>query len=373
MKINLTLICVFTSFIIYAYSGLFEQDRIGATQLNGNGCVCHNLNESPEVKVWIEGPDTLIAGQTGIYKMFLADGPAEAGGYNVAGRFGVMGLLDTLSVWDYREPGELTQAFPLVFPTPDDTIFWEFAYTADDSSDTDTLYSCGLSIVYDAQPDSLDLWAFGPKFPLTIIDDPTPVELVSFNIYSDEKGNRLRWITATEINNKGFEIQKAESELSFLQGEFSVLGFVDGMGTSTIQKEYEFIDTKSGSTNFYRLKQIDFDGTYSYSSIVSATGNTSVNDFSLNQNYPNPFNPSTKIGFTIKEDSDVSLTVYDINGEKVSDIFKGRIKHGYHEFEFNTKNISSGISAKGSYASGVYYYSLESSGKRIVKKMLLLK
>ena len=65
--------------------------------------------------------------------MYLANGPAEAGGYNVAGRFGTMSLVDTFSFWDYRSPNELTQAFPLVFPTPQDTIYWEFAYTAPDS------------------------------------------------------------------------------------------------------------------------------------------------------------------------------------------------------------------------------------------------
>ena len=149
---------MFISFTLFAYSGLFEipERRIGGTQLNGDGCVCHSLDEDPKVMVWVEGPETLAVGQGGLYKMFLAGGPAEAGGYNVAGRFGTMALVDTLSFLDPRDPNELTQAFPLVFPTPQDTIFWPFMYFASDISNVDTIYSVGLSIVFDSIPDSLE-------------------------------------------------------------------------------------------------------------------------------------------------------------------------------------------------------------------------
>jgi hypothetical protein len=105
----------------------------------------------------------------GLYKMFLAGGPAEAGGYNVAGRFGEMVLVDTFSFQHPMAMNELTQAFSLPFLSPQDTIFWEFGYLASDSSFTDTIYSCGLSLVWDTIPDPLDRWNFGPKFPLTIL------------------------------------------------------------------------------------------------------------------------------------------------------------------------------------------------------------
>ncbi len=363
MKISLTILCVFVSFMIYAFSGLYETDRIGATQLNGNGCVCHSLEEDPEVVVWIEGPDTLMAGQTGIYRMFLTGGPAEAGGYNVAGRFGTMGLLDTLSVWDYREPGELTQAFPLPFPSTTDTIFWEFAYTASDSSDTDTIYSCGLSLVWDAIPDSNDRWAFGPKFPLTIIEDNTPVELITFRVSVNEKGNLLSWVTGSEINNKGFEVQRSDNELGFINNKFEILGFVNGSGTTTSTSYYEFLDKERGGF-FYRLKQIDFDGSYSYSNTVFVERSSSTIDgFTLFQNYPNPFNPETKISFSLPAENEVTLSIININGEKLSEVFKGRLNEGNHQFNFNGGNLSSGI----------YFYTLESSGQKLVKKMLLMK
>jgi len=170
MKINLLLGIVFITMIIIASeNSVNDPALIGGTELNGNGCVCHTVERDYSVDVWVEGPDTLYVGQVGLYKMFLAGGPAEAGGYNVAGRFGEMVLVDTFSFQHPLAMNELTQAFSLPFPSPQDTIYWEFGYLASDSSLTDTIYSCGLSLVWDTIPDPLDRWNFGPKFPLTIL------------------------------------------------------------------------------------------------------------------------------------------------------------------------------------------------------------
>ena len=170
MKINLLLGLLFITMIIIASeNSVNDPDLIGGTELNGNGCVCHTVERDFSVDVWVEGPDTLYEGEMGLYKMFLAGGPAEAGGYNVAGRFGEMVLVDTFSFQHPLAMNELTQAFSLPFPTPEDTIYWEFGYLASDSSFTDTIYSCGLSLVWDTIPDPLDRWNFGSKFPLTIL------------------------------------------------------------------------------------------------------------------------------------------------------------------------------------------------------------
>jgi len=138
------------------------------------------------VIAWVEGPDTLRIGETGYYTMYLTGGPAEAGGYNVAGRFGQMELVDTFSVWNSLAINELTQAFSLPFPTTNDTIYWNFGYTASDSStEWDTIYSCAISLVWDSIPDPLDRWNFGPKFPVKILDPITNalVENESLNSY----------------------------------------------------------------------------------------------------------------------------------------------------------------------------------------------
>jgi hypothetical protein len=170
MKINILLGFLFIAIIIIASeNSVNDPDLIGGTELNGYGCVCHTVERDFSVDVWVEGPDTLLVGEMGLYKMYLAGGPAEAGGYNVAGRFGEMVLVDSFSSQHPMAMNELTQAFSLPFPSPQDTIFWEFGYLASDSSMIDTIYSCGLSLVWDTIPDPLDRWNFGPKFPLTIL------------------------------------------------------------------------------------------------------------------------------------------------------------------------------------------------------------
>jgi len=174
IKINYLIAFVFLSFItVVIIANINETNLIGCTELNGDppGCVCHTFERDTSVIVWVEGPDTLQIGETGYYKMFLTGGPAEAGGYNVAGRFGQMELVDTFSFQNPLALNELTQAFSLPFPTIEDTIFWNFGYTASDSSDDwDTIYSCAISLVWDSIPDPLDRWNFGPKFPVKILN-----------------------------------------------------------------------------------------------------------------------------------------------------------------------------------------------------------
>ncbi len=175
--ISVFLLFIFITLIIVGSEGRRNDIAlIGCTELNGNGCVCHSLDRDTSVTVWVEGPDTLYVGQMGLYKMYLTGGPAEAGGYNVAGRFGTMVLVDSFSYQHPLAMNELTQAFSLPFATPEDTIYWEFGYLASDSSSVDTIYSCGISLVWDTIPDPLDRWNFGPKFPLTILDNPVSVE-----------------------------------------------------------------------------------------------------------------------------------------------------------------------------------------------------
>ncbi len=382
MRYNLFLLFIFISFIALAYSGLYNHptEILGGTELNGSGCVCHSLDRDYDVIVWVEGPDTLMAGQTGLYKMFMAGGPAEAGGYNVAGRFGTMSLTDTLSKWDYRSPNELIQAFPLVFPSTSDTIFWEFAYTASDSSETDTIYSVGLSIVFDGIPDELDRWNFGPKFPIVITGNVVPVELVSFS--GSVNGNlvRLNWITASESNNYGFEVERASSSNSLVSDgtsplqEWIIIGFVNGKGSTTEISNYSFEDDITLTHNLnlplvrhdhtlnYRLKQIDLDGSFTYSKQIEIEVYNEMN-FVLEQNYPNPFNPNTIISWQSPIDGRQILKVFDVLGNEVATLVDDYRDAGFYEVEFNGSRLSSGI----------YYYQIKAGNYIQVKKMLLIK
>jgi len=380
MKIYLALAIIFISFVVFAYSGLFDHELLGGTQLNGNGCVCHTTEIDTSVAVWIEGPDTLMTNETGLYKMFLAKGPAEAGGYNVAGRFGIMSLLDSFSVWDDRSPNELTQAFPLLFPTPYDTIYWAFAYTAPDSVLTDTLYSCGLSIVYDSIPDARDRWNYGTKFPVTVIQNYVPVELVSFNLLVTDNDVTLTWATTTEKNNAGFQIERSK-KLDARSEAWQNIEFIAGNGTTTKPHTYSYIDKNLPAGKYqYRLKQIDLDGTFEYSKTVEVEI-LSPNEFVLEQNYPNPFNPVTKIRYSIPtsplnpspyqgeghRERFVTLKIYDILGNEVATLVNEKKSAGSYEVEFNP------VSSSYSLASGVFFYQLKAGEYIQTKKMIYLK
>jgi hypothetical protein len=191
MKVNYLLAFLFLAFVsAVIIANINDTKLIGCTELNGYGCVCHTVERDTLVKVWVEGPESLLVGQTGYYTMFMAGGPAEAGGYNVAGKFGEMVLVDSFSFQHPLALNELTQAFSLPFPTTEDTIYWAFGYTAiGSSSEWDTIYSCGLSLVWDSIPDFRDRWNFGPKFPVKILSvtdgDESPIQPEEFVLYQN--------------------------------------------------------------------------------------------------------------------------------------------------------------------------------------------
>lgn len=185
-----------------------------------------------------------------------------------------------------------------------------------------------------------------------------PVELLSFNANTSGNNVNLSWTTATEVNNSGFAVErKTEGTL------FERVGFVNGNGTTTQTMVYSYTDSKLADGKYtYRLKQIDFDGTTSFSKEVNVDI-TAPKVFALEQNYPNPFNPSTVIKYSIPVDGFVSLAVYNLLGEKVASLVNNNLKAGGHEINFDASNLSS----------GVYFYRLESGSFNAVKKLMLLK
>jgi photosystem II stability/assembly factor-like uncharacterized protein len=189
--------------------------------------------------------------------------------------------------------------------------------------------------------------------------DPTiPVELNSFTSQVDGNTVHLKWITSSEINNKGFEVEKNLAHNVWLS-----IGFVEGNGTASQNQFYSFADQDlSPGKYFYRLKQIDFSGAFKYSEIIEAEVVT-PGKFSLSQNYPNPFNPATVIEFTIPRDGLTNLIVYNLLGERVSVLLNQNLKAGYYKIDFDAVEL----------AAGLYFYRLESSGLSEVKKMMLLK
>ncbi|MBV6511543.1 MAG: hypothetical protein FMNOHCHN_01024 [Ignavibacteriaceae bacterium] len=186
-----------------------------------------------------------------------------------------------------------------------------------------------------------------------------PVELTSFTAANQNGKTMLRWVTASETGNKGWDIE-------VYTGSWNTIGFVAGAGYTAEQRFYEFTDEtiRTGLVK-YRLRQIDYDGSFNYSSeVVLEAGLPSV--FSLEQNYPNPFNPSTTIRFSLPsglEKSPVTLKIYDVTGKFISEIYNSELESGYHQITFEAAGL----------ASGMYIYRLTAGEVILTKSMMLIK
>ncbi len=194
-------------------------------------------------------------------------------------------------------------------------------------------------------------------------DTPLPVELTSFTAAASGNRVELKWETKTEVNNYGFEIERQTTSPQNIEAVWERVGFVEGSGTSNMQREYSFVNKNVSSGNyFYRLKQIDIDGQFKYSSPVNVVVDLPA-DYVLEQNYPNPFNPSTTIKYSIPEDGFVNLTIYNMIGEKIITLVNEQRQTGVYNELFNASALNS----------GVYFYELRINGVVLVKKLQLIK
>lgn len=191
-----------------------------------------------------------------------------------------------------------------------------------------------------------------------------PVELTSFTYEMTAQNDvLLSWTTATETNNQGFEIERSQDSKIEGSKEWETAGFVPGYGTTTEPQFYSFIDASLQSGKYeYRLKQIDFDGSFEYSEIIEVEIGT-PKEFSLAQNYPNPFNPKTNIEFRISDFGFVTLKVYDILGNEIATLVNEEKPAGEYEVEFDATSLTSGI----------YYYRLTAGNHSSTKKMILMR
>jgi hypothetical protein len=192
-----------------------------------------------------------------------------------------------------------------------------------------------------------------------------PVELTSFTASVSERKVTLNWQTATEINNYGFDIQRAVIS-SKRTDDWEKIGFVEGHGNNNSIIDYSFIDDNIMSSKYsYRLKQIDNDGNFAYSEIVNVEIGELPTIFSLSQNYPNPFNPTTKISYQLPADGKVKLTVYDILGNEVAILINNEQVTGKYEITFDANKYR--------LSSGIYFYKLNAGKYTEIKKLVLIK
>lgn len=193
--------------------------------------------------------------------------------------------------------------------------------------------------------------------------NPVPVELNSFSAIVIGSTIKLNWITETEINNYGFEIERQVSNIQSPTSSYKVIGFVNGSGNSNSPKYYYFEDKYlSSGKYYYRLKQIDNDGKYEYSKTIEVNLGSPVK-YELSQNYPNPFNPSTTIKFSIPEANHVKLVIYNLLGEQVAELLNEIKEAGVHTINFDASNLNSGM----------YLYKLVSGSFIQTRKMIVIK
>jgi hypothetical protein len=251
-----------------------------------------------------------------------------------------------------------------------------------------------------------------------VVDRALPVELVAFSArLSSQNTIVLEWTTASEKNNYGFEVERqlgngdlgtwglgdsgtwgngetenrgngeTENSASGTGGRngdsasgagWEKVGFVPGHGTVNTQQYYVFTDgfnpqsipiyRDNPKSVRYRLRQIDTDGSFRYSHEVEATYNLPPTTYHLEQNYPNPFNSSTLIRFQIREFGLVNLKVFDVLGREVATLINEYREPGIYSVQFDTRPDKSG-----SFASGVYFYRLQTERFTDIKRMVLMR
>jgi hypothetical protein len=203
-------------------------------------------------------------------------------------------------------------------------------------------------------------------------DDPLPVTLASFaaHLAASGSGVHLQWTTVSEINNFGFYVERRRTdETTFAEVPG---GFLAGQGTTGMISRYEFIDrtvTVYGEY-LYRLRQVDLDGTIRYTEpvkiavVVLDVAEQAPREFTLQQNYPNPFNPTTEIRFSVEKSGPATVKLFNTVGQLVRNLFDGEVEAGRY--------VRLSVDASG-LASGTYVYVLQSGGREIARRMMVLK
>lgn len=211
---------------------------------------------------------------------------------------------------------------------------------------------------------------FGPVFEQDSIavafgrqDNVLPVELSSFNYSINNNNVQLSWSTAGETNNSGFDIERSNVK-DQTSDSWIKIGNVTGNGNSNSPVSYTFEDKNLTSGKYkYRLKQIDFNGSFEYYDLQNEVIIGIPGKYNLSQNYPNPFNPVTKIDYDIAADSKTTLLLFDLTGRLVKTLVNEFKTAGYYSVDFNGTNL----------ASGVYFYKLQTDRFSDTKRMVLLK
>jgi len=230
---------------------------------------------------------------------------------------------------------------------------WGGVFVSTDSANSWSQIGLADVFVHALAISGTNLFAGGIGIWRNSLSGVLPIQLVSFNAETfSNNGVALTWTTVSETNNYGFYVQRDGKDITFIAGQ----------GTTLQQHTYSYTDNPSPGQYKYRLRQVDLNGTVTFSESVTIDVST-PHKFTLAQNYPNPFNPSTQIVFSTTKEGPVSLRVYDILGREVATLVNGNRKPGEYTERFDGGRV----------ASGVYMYVLQSGDGRLTRRMILSK
>ena len=319
------------------------------------------LNGGTVTATWVTGTSGMIAGQqpgllkavSGSLNVIKFTGKTPPGWGNGTQillspgvRMGTLKLVTSAASWVMTSPNTLDLVSPAIYP-PNFNVYIYNDLIDNGGTGTNT-----------------DIWPNG-TFVRNLTGPLLPVELSSFASAAQGRTVVLNWSTKTEKNSDRFEVERS----TVTKESWSTVGTVKASVLSNSPKSYSYTDSKLQSGKYqYRLKMVDNNGTFSYSSVESAEV-AIPKDFAVSQNYPNPFNPSTKIDYQVPVDAKVVMEVYNIAGQRVFELVNQEQSAGYYTVDFGASKLSS----------GVYIYRLSASDKvtgnnfSSIKKMMLLK
>lgn len=259
---------------------------------------------------------------------------------------------------------------------PDGDTIFVGAFTSPDNGTVSVNISTGaLTYTPDAGFVGVDVFEYrirDPDFAISALVEVrvavgTPVlldvELTTFDAVSADEFVRLTWNTASETNNAGFEIERQDGT-----EPFESVGFVEGAGTSSTPRSYSFSDMEVPFTNSelrYRLRQVDYDGSVTYSPIVAVERGT-PDALTLHEAFPNPFASRTTIRYELAAAARVRLTIFDLQGRVVQRVVDRPQAAGRYDVPFDASGL----------ASGSYIYAIETDGRgsaREVRRMTVVK
>jgi len=182
-----------------------------------------------------------------------------------------------------------------------------------------------------------------------------PVELSYFQAKAQQESIALHWRTETETDNAGFEIQRSEHGK-----EFKPLSFIEGAGSTVEPQEYLFEDktAHSGVEYFYRLKQIDFDGAFEYSEIVTA--GLKGDQLEVSEIFPNPVREQAQINVTLPQDEQLTISIFDLTGKPLR-VSNQQLDAGVNTLTIHTSDLPAGS----------YFVKLENATEKIYRKIII--